>query len=159
MIKSCCFRGHEKLSKEQLEIATVMLVGIAEKLIEKGYKKFTSSFSDGVDLICASIINRLKKKNKELFLEAALPYKERLKNQDKKFVENLEACNGIYVVKIEPKEDPQEKLNYCMVNASDTLVAVWDGHKTGVVFDAIEWAKILEKETIIVPVEPYLHLK
>lgn len=137
----------------------VRVFTIVRKLINQGYTKFISTFSEGTDLTCASIVDQMKKKHKGVILEAVLPHTSRLTSTNKKFVENLKLCDEIYAIESDDESEYPNNLNYHLVSSSDILVAVWDGRKTGVVFGAIEWANILKKEIIIIPVEPYLHLE
>lgn len=152
-IKTCCFSGRRKLTKEQKELAVVGLLGFIELAIKDGYTHFISGFAEGIDLIAANIIVKNKIRNKNLFLEAAIPCLDRFKTKDKNFQELLEKSNGIYLVQKEYSSDCYFKRNRYMVDNSDLLIAVWDGIKSGGTYQTLQYAEKQGKEIKIIPIE------
>lgn len=152
MSKTCCSTGHRKLSEEQEQIAVVGLVGLIDIAIEQGYKKFISGFAEGIDLIAANIIIKNKMRNKDLFLEAAIPHRKRIQSKDKNFRELLEKCDGINVLQDEYSRDCFFKRDRYMIDNSDLLIAVWDGRKYGGTYYTINYAQKCNKDVKIIPI-------
>lgn len=71
----CCFAGHrkEKLKASEAEIKAWLDVQIRQAVAE-GFVTFITGMSMGVDLWAAQIVARMKVKNPQLHLIAAVPY-------------------------------------------------------------------------------------
>ncbi len=152
MQKICCFSGHRKLSIEQKQIAVIGLVGFIDIAIGKGYTKFISGFAEGTDLIAANIIAKNKIRNKNLTLEAAIPYQKRLQSKGEDFQKLLTKCSDINILQDEYSPDCFFKRDRYMVDNSDLLIAVWDGRKHGGTYYTINYAKKCDKEIKIIPI-------
>lgn len=140
------------MNERQKELAVIGLLGFIELAIKDGYTKFISGFAEGVDLIAANIVIKEKMRNKNLSLEAAIPYGGRLQSKDKDFQELLKKCNEKTVIQDEYTEDCFFKRNKYMVDKSDLLIAVWDGRKIGGTHYTIEYAKRQGKKVKIIPI-------
>lgn len=109
-----------------------------------------SGFAEGVDLIAANIVIKEKMRNKDLFLEAAIPHSGRLKTKDNDFQELFKKCNEKTIIQDEYTADCFSKKNKYMVNKSDLLIAVWDERKAGGTYQTIKYAEQQEKEIKII---------
>lgn len=150
---TCCFTGHrpsnlpwgynEKginffLLKFKLKLKII-------KAINNGYTYFISGMALGIDIICAEIILKLKKRYNNIQLECAIPcinqtkqwktynilrYNKILSYADKiTFVSNSNYYNGC-----------MQKRNKYMVDNSSLLICVFNGSNGGTK-QTIEYAK------------------
>ena len=97
MTKACCVTGHRDIPADKVEYVKSKLKEEIEKAIADGFTTFISGFAEGVDLLFAELVLEQKAQHPELFLEAAIPYNNRLKSTDPLFRKCLESCNGIKV--------------------------------------------------------------
>ncbi len=147
-MKTCCFTGHRDLTDEQTRLATIALVGCIEHLINKGYSHFISGFANGADLLAAGIVCKFKHTNKNIFLEAAIPYRNRLNSKNIKLQNVLSSCNKITVIQEKYDISCFMKRNKYMVDHSDIVIAIWNGIKKGGTYNTIAYAQGQGKNVI-----------
>ncbi len=117
--------------------------------IRDGYTHFISGFAEGADLLFPSIVAELKSEY-PLTLEAAIPYRNRIKKADETF-QNLISCYNVVVVHSE-QYSPScfMKRNRFMVQASSCVIAVYDGRCKGGTFATINYAHMTDKVVRII---------
>lgn len=150
--KTCCVTGHRDIPADKTDFVRVQLQKEISLAIKDGYTIFISGFAKGVDLLFAEGVAEEKKKHPELFLEAALPYRNRIKSNDKQFQNLMKHCNGIKIVCEEYKPDCFMLRNRYMVLQSNQVIAVYDGRpKGGTVFTMCH-AHAMERDLRIIEI-------
>ncbi len=148
-LKTCCITGHRVVNEDKIKYVKDELRKAILELIEQGYSHFISGFADGVDLYFAEIIIELKEEH-NLTLEAAIPYRNRVKTGSKKFKDFLSKCNTIGIHSEDYNKGCHFKRNRFMVEISDLVLCVYDGREKGGTLYTIRQATMLEKEVKII---------
>ena len=138
--KTCCVTGHRDILADRLAYVEQELRREVQAAIEDGFTRFISGFAEGVDLMFAAIVAEEKTRHPGLFLEAAIPYPGRLKTKDQRFHELLDHCNGVKVVCRTYSKSCFLQRNRYMVDASQRVIAVYDGRKTGGTASTLRYA-------------------
>ena len=144
--KTCCVTGHRNISDQQLPLVKQQLQEAVQQAIADGYTRFLSGFANGADLIFAAVVADAKAQNPELLLEAAIPYEGRLNSKHADFYPLLQTCDSVYVACEQYVPTCFMKRNRYMVEASQRIIAVYDGRKSGGTFHTIRYAHKLERE-------------
>lgn len=144
--RACCVTGHRDIPADKIEFVRTRLREEIEAAIEEGNTTFISGFAYGVDLIFAEFVLEQKKKHPNLFMEAAIPYRNRLKCKDPLFQKCLKGCNGIKVQQEEYSRDAMLNRNRYMVSLSARVIAVYDGRERGGTLFTMRYAHTLGKE-------------
>ena len=100
--------------------------------------------SKGVELLFAELVIAQKAHHPHLFLEAALPYANRLNAKDSLFRKCLAGCNGIYIQQQKYSSDCDMNRNRRMVTLSGRVIAVSDGQEKGLF--ALRYAHAIGRE-------------
>lgn len=119
--------------------------------INNGYTHFISGFAEGVDLYFADIVAEMKEEN-NLFLEAAIPYRNRMKSKDKEFQRLITQCNAVGIHSEEYSPSCYLARNRFMVQSSDLVIAVYDGREKGCTLSTMRYAHAMEKEVKVISV-------
>lgn len=144
--KTCCVTGHRHIPEDKLGYVKERLKEQIEVAIADGYTTFISGFAKGVDLLFAELVIEQRDKNPQLFLEAAIPYGERVKTKDPVFCKCLAACNGVHIMQHKYSKDCFIKRNRYMVSLSSRVIAVYDGRLRGGTLFTMRYARAMEKE-------------
>ncbi len=137
---TCCFVGHRIIHADKLADMTHALQKEILQAVADGYTHFISGFDEGAGLTAANIVADLKKHNTDLKLEAALPYRGRIKTADQSFHRLLALCDivGVYHEDYDP---------FCFIRRSrrmvflaGRLIAVYDGSNDSEVCSALRYA-------------------
>ena len=150
--KTCCVTGHRDVPVGKEQYVEEALRKEVLAAIAAGYTRFISGFADGVDLTFAAIVAAEKKQNSCLQLEAALPYRNRIKTKSPLFQELLACCDRVYVQSEKSNRQCYHERNRYMVLSSDRVIAVYDGRSTGGTFYTIRFAQANEKEIHIIEI-------
>ena len=81
---TCCVTGHRDIPLQKLSPLFKRLRQETEWAIENGYTHFISGFAAGTDLFFAEVVAALKN-TYPITLEAAIPYRGRLRTPDADF--------------------------------------------------------------------------
>lgn len=108
-----------------MEYIKEMLRQKVEYAIENGCIRFLSGFADGTDLLFASIISDKKNQYPDIRLEAAIPYRGRLKTKNSDFQTLLKYCDQITVACEEYIPSCYMRRNRYMVDESQLVIAVY----------------------------------
>ncbi|WP_312280457.1 SLOG family protein [Oscillibacter sp.] len=144
--KACCVTGHRDIPADKVDYVKSKLKEEIEKAIADGFTMFISGFAEGVDLLFAELVLEQKAQHPDLFLEAAIPYNNRLKSTDPLFRKCLEGCNGIKVQQEEYSQDCFMNRNRYMVALSSRVIAVYDGRDKGGTLSTMRYAHTMERE-------------
>ena len=129
--ETCCVTGHRDVPAEKTELVKTELRREILLAVEDGYTRFISGFAEGVDLMFAAIVAELMEENPALFLEAAIPYRNRLKAKDKEFQELINLCKGVHIECEDYIPNCFINRNRYMVSQSERAIAVYDGREKG----------------------------
>ncbi len=151
-MKTCCVTGHRAIPVDEIERVKSELRKVIMSAIEDGYTHFVSGFAETVDLYFAEIVAELKMNNKEISLEAAIPYRKRLKAKNILFQKLISECNKVTVYCEEYRLDCFMQRNKGMVNQSNRVIAVYDGRVKGGTAGTIGYAKKMNRELRIIEV-------
>ena len=149
-VKTCCITGHRDLPAEKIECVKEALRQKVQYAIENGYIRFLSGFADGTDLLFASIISDKKNEYPDIRLEAAIPYRGRLKTKNSEFQNLLKHCDQITVVSEEYIPSCYMLRNRYMVDESQLVIAVCDGRNRGGTWATIKYADSLQRNLQII---------
>ncbi len=144
--KACCVTGHRDIPADKMEYVKTKLKEEIEGAIADGFTTFISGMAEGVDLLFAELVIEQKAQHPELFLEAAIPYRNRLNTTDPLFRMCFEGCNGIKVQQEEYSSDCFMNRNRYMVALSSRVIAVYDGRDKGGTLFTMRYAHMMERE-------------
>ena len=147
---NCCITGHRDIPEHKIPLVKQQLDMEVRKAIEDGFLVFISGFADGADLVFAETVLQHKEEHPRLFLEAAIPYHNRIKNANAYFQNLLQQCNGIKTVSDSYHPQCYEQRNRYMVQQSDRVIAVYDGREKGGTLFTMRYAHCLEKEVRVI---------
>lgn len=144
--KTCCVTGHRDIPADKVDFIRARLREEIKTAIADGYTSFLSGFAQGADLLFAELVVEQMEEHPHLFLEAAIPYRNRLKSKDALFQKCLAACKGIRVEQEEYSRDALMNRNRNMVSMSSRVIAVYDGRDKGGTLFTMRCAHTHQKE-------------
>lgn len=160
--KTCCFSGHRPQylpwGYDEKGIRFFFFKCLLERKIKKavrlGYVHFICGMAMGIDMLCAEIVLKLKKRNKNITLECALPCLNQTEKWDFLNIERykiiLNKSDKItYVSKCGYYKGCMQKRNLYMIQNSDILIAVFGGQSGGTK-QTVELAKRYNLKIVIV---------
>ena len=150
--KTCCMTGHRDIPEDRMEYVERELRREVLEAIREGYTRFISGFTDGAELVFAAVVAEQKKCRPGIFLEAAIPYRGRLKTKDKRFRELLESCSGVKVMCPEYIPSCVFRRNRYMAGESQRVIAVYDGRERGGTLFTMRYAHALGREVRVIRV-------
>lgn len=123
---TCCFTGHRKLPKSQIEVILKNLDRAVEDLISHGVNTFISGGALGFDQIAVSLIVAKKETRQDVRLVFALPCKNQdkfwNKEQKRLYRDLLAEADEVIYVSEEYYDGCMIKRNRYMVDCSDYCV-------------------------------------
>lgn len=147
---TCCVTGHRDIPEEKLSFVKSELRNEILSAIQDGFTHFISGFAAGVDLLFAEQIALLQDEGQQITLEAAIPYRGRLKTKDIQFKRLMERCVAISVTAEEYSKSCYINRNRNMVQLSARVIAVYDGRDSGGTAFTIRYARVTEREVKII---------
>ncbi|UOO37565.1 DUF1273 family protein [Oscillospiraceae bacterium CM] len=150
--KTCCVTGHREIAVEKIDYVKQALHHEILQAIADGYTHFISGFYEGVDLLFASIVADLMEDNPALTLEAALPYRNRMKTTDKLFRRLLLKCKTICIHSEKYSPSCYMKCSREMVSLCQRVIAVYDGRDKGNTVFAMREAAMLERDIRVIEI-------
>lgn len=128
---------------------------VINRLVERGYTDFISGVAMGFDTWVAEDVLELRKTNKELHLECAIPYPD----QDKKWERSdqkrrqkiLKQADTSTMVSDHYSSDCFFARNRYMVDKADVVVCAYDGQSGGTAY-TVNYA--LKKDKIVIQINP-----
>jgi len=145
--------GHRVIPVEQLERVEFELRGVIRQAIDAGYGTYISGFAEGADLLFARLVLEFQAKY-PVRLEAAIPYAGRRKCRDFEFQSLLAKCSDVHIISEEYSPGCFIARNRFMVDRADSVIAVYDGRKSGGTYQTICYAKEVNKQTVYVCIYP-----
>ncbi len=129
--KTCCVTGHREIPATEVAFVKQALRQEIALAIDEGFTHFLSGMAEGTDLIFAEIVAEFCAARADICLEAAIPYRDRLRRLEKTHRKLLECCGKITVVSEDYAKNVFARRNQYMVERSERVIAVYDGRKTG----------------------------
>lgn len=126
-MKTACCTGHREIPADKLDYVRRELRREIWQAIEDGFTVFLSGFADGIDLEFAGIVAEIKESNPVISLEAAIPYRGRLKTKGPEFQRLIKQCDAVHIICEEYSPDCYAKRNSFLVGRSLRVIAVFDG--------------------------------
>ena len=117
-----------------------------DRLISTGYTHFITGLADGADIDFAVCVCEKMKKDKNLILEAALPYpRNKYSNREiieygMSFYELLDRCTKVTEVSDHYYRGCLHVRNRYMVDSADHLLAIWNGCQAGGTWYTLNYA-------------------
>ena len=159
---TCCFTGHRPQSLpfrlNEQDVRCVKLRALLLKLMTKLIKKdlvthFISGMALGIDQICAELVLELKEQHPNITLECAIPCEEQAVNwtepQRDRYFGIIECCDKETMLQHHYDEDCMMKRNCYMVDASQVILAVWNGKPSGT-GNTVRYAQEQGKTVIVI---------
>ena len=150
--KTCCVTGHRDIPQDKRAYVEAEFKREVLSAVADGYTHFISGFAEGVDLTFAAIVAELKEKNPALFLEAAIPYGNRLKSRDETFQKLLSHRNGVKVESEKYTINCFFARNRYMASMSNRVIAVYDGRERGGTLFTMRYAHSQGKEVRVIEI-------
>lgn len=142
--KTCCFTGHRPQSlpfrfdeqdRRCRKLKQVLRKEIERQITEEGVTHFISGMAIGVDMYAAEIVLDLKKKYPQITLEAAIPCETQAVKWTvplrERYYDIASRCDKETMLQRHYTSDCMHKRNHYMVDAADTVIAVWNGSPSG----------------------------
>ena len=143
----CCVTGHrpEGFPFPPNDIERCLqykrdLYGAVKELLDKGCRHFITGMAEGVDMDFAFAVLYYKKRYRNVFLEAALPY-PRNRNIQNSRNRLIDQCDCVTYVSEEYFDGCMQKRNCYMVDKADLVIAVWNGKRKGGTWNTINYAR------------------
>ncbi len=125
------------------------------RLIELGYTNFISGVAQGFDTWVAEDVLDLKKKNKVLTLECAIPFPDQAKawplSEQRRRYKILTSSDTSYIISDKYSRDCFFARNRYMVDKADVVVCAYDGQKGGTAY-TVDYA--LKHDKIVIQINP-----
>lgn len=98
-METCCFTGHRDLPVQLLPRLEAALQTEVQRAIRQGYTHFLCGFARGADLLFAKVVAQECRTNPNIRLQAAIPYRARLKQleADPETKPLLDVCSDVFV--------------------------------------------------------------
>ena len=128
--QTCCVTGHRDISPDQAGMIRTKLRQEILNAIREGYTHFISGFANGTDLIFAEIVVALKGEY-PITLEAAIPCSGRMNTPNVDFQRLIGYCDVVKILSERYFKGCFMRRNCYMVDASQRVIAVYDGRATG----------------------------
>ena len=166
-VKTCCFTGHRPQSlpfrfDEQdsrcLRLKQVLRKEIERQIIEEGVTHFISGMAIGVDMYAAEIVLDLKRKYPQITLEAAIPCETQAVKWTvplrERYYDIAARCDKETMLQRHYTPECMHKRNHYMVDAADTIIAVWNGSPSGT-GKTVQYAADQGKTIVIIDPETF----
>ncbi len=160
--KICCFTGHRPQNlpfgfnegdSRCIALKKRLKEEIEKQITENGVTHFISGMALGVDTYVAEIVLDLKRTYQGITLEVAIPCEDqpnKWKERDRdRYYSLVEQCDKETMVSKRYTSDCMHKRNHYMVDASDIIIAVWDGSSSGT-GKTVEYAKSSGKTVVVI---------
>ncbi|RFZ77830.1 DUF1273 family protein [Lacrimispora amygdalina] len=151
-MKGVCITGHRNIPKEKIDYVREQLRWEIGQAIEDGFTLFLCGMADGADLEFGAIVAEEKMEHPHLFLEAAIPYANRLKSKNPLFGQVLAQCNGIKVISKEYNPNCYFARNRYLVQNSQRVIAVFDGRERSGTAQTIRIASAEKRDIRIIDI-------
>lgn len=134
--KRCCFTGHrqQKLSRSEGAVKRDLKRAIIAA-VKSGYTTFITGMAYGVDIWAGEIVVKLKKRNPELHLIAAIPFEGFESRWPREWKERYSDLLGkadlVRYICPAYHTGAYQRRNEWMVDHSALVIAVFNGEKSG----------------------------
>ncbi len=148
----CCFISSGEIPKNKRVLVISSIEMIVKDLINDGCNRFISPLCSGGDIICAKIISRMKLKYPSIILEAFIPCRSCIREDDEDFMLMMQECD---VINIRHERFDQRLYNKSfrdMIDESDALIAIFDGDINGETYRNLKYAYERSKQIKVVEI-------
>lgn len=134
--KRCCFTGHrqQKLSRSEGAVKRELKRAIIAA-VKSGYTTFITGMAYGVDIWAGEIVVKLKRRNPELHLIAAVPFEgfesRWSKDWKERYADLLGKADLVRYICPSYHAGAYQRRNEWMVDHSALVIAVFNGEKSG----------------------------
>ena len=154
-MNGCCFSGHRirklNLTEEQIIKLKQRLNEIITGLCDEGVKEFFSGMAEGVDLMAAAEVIKIKKQ-RDIRLLGVVPFDGQEKAwslaERAEYLRILDACDDVHILSPEYYKGCYFVRNQYMVDKCNTLLAVFNGSEGGTKF-TMDYAVKKHKQVIV----------
>ncbi|MDR1674505.1 MAG: DUF1273 domain-containing protein [Oscillospiraceae bacterium] len=163
-MNTVCFTGHRpqnlpyKFNENDWECIKIKssLKDCIEKAINGGYTRFISGMAMGVDTWAAETVLELKKAHPHIKLEALIPCLDQCRYwsdcDKRRYYSILKQCDRKILLQKSYTPGCMQNRNRQMVERSDYVIAVWNGHSGGTA-QTINYARRHEKKLAVISVK------
>ncbi len=128
---------------------------VINRLVERGYTDFISGVAQGFDTWVAEDVLDLRKKNKALTLECAIPFPDQAKSwpfsEQRRRYKILTHSDSSFIISDRYTKDCFFARNRYMVDKADVVVCAYDGQKGGTAY-TVDYA--LKHDKIVIQINP-----
>ena len=159
---TCCFTGHRPPSlpfrlneKDErcVDLRAKLKTEIERLYEDKNITHFISGMALGIDQICAELVLELNEQHPNITLECAIPCEEQAVNwtepQRDRYFGIVERCDKETMLQHHYDKDCMMKRNRYMVDASQVILAVWNGKPSGTA-NTVKYAQEQGKTVIVI---------
>jgi uncharacterized phage-like protein YoqJ len=148
--KACCVTGHRRIPFEKLDYVRQELEREVSEALADGYTLFITGFAEGTDMLFARIVQEHRASHPKIFLEAAIPYRGRVRKLTSGGKLLLGECDGVNITSESYHPECYFRRNRYMVRSSNRVIAVYDGRESGGTFFTIDYAKSMGRDVRVI---------
>ena len=126
--KACCFVNSWEVPKNKRVLIISSVETLIKDMVASGCNRFISPFCSNTDILCAKVVSRMKLKYPNIILEAWIPSRNFLKENDDDFMLMMQECD---IINIEHERFDKRLYNKSfrdMIDVSYALISVFDGN-------------------------------
>lgn len=146
----CGVTAHRDIPDDNIEYIKNELRKVIQKTLDKNYRHYISGFANGGDLIFIETVLEFKERYPGIRIEAAIPYRERLKSKNKQFQNLIMKCDYIEICSEEYSKQCYSRRNDYILERSDLVIAIYDGRPKGGTYNTIQKAIKLNKNLSVI---------
>jgi len=153
--QTCCVTGHRGIPIGQIEFVRRRLREELSEAVAQGFTRFLSGYAEGVDQLFAELVIEEMKRNPQIQLEAALPYRDRFMRLlfNPKTKPLIQAAGKVTVSCEDYSPGSFHIRNHYMVMESSRVIAVHDGRQEGGTAATLRYAYAKQREVREIMVE------
>ena len=126
--KACCFINSWEVPKNKKILIISSVETLIKDMVASGCNRFISPFCSNADMLCAKVVSRMKLTYPNIILEAWIPSRNFLKENDDDFMLMMQECD---IINIEHERFDKRLYNKSfrdMIDVSYALISVFDGN-------------------------------
>lgn len=161
-MKTICFTGHRpgRLPAQDTPLFEQLRNDMGDAIIRaynSGFHNFISGMARGVDLMAARNVVILKPTHHYMTLTAAVPFRDQytrwLGFEQEEYLALLPQCDRMEITGKEYYPGVYIERDKWMVDNSDAVIAVWDGHKQGGTWATMAYAQEQGKRIYLILIQ------
>jgi len=154
-LKTACFTGHRppKINSENEAFIRTRLSEVIGMLVGEGCTHFISGMALGVDMLAAEIVLEMRRSNPGITLECAIPCRTQAqrwtREQRARYAAIQSRAQKVTILSESYTPWCMQFRNAYMVDASDCVIAVFDGSAGGTA-NTVAYAKKKNRRIVII---------